>query len=246
MVLRMTPDEFIETYNGKAIDDDGAYGVQCVDLYRVFCRWIGIAPYPTGTGWADGYWINRNSEAESYDNFDFIEDSGLLQKGDWCFWHRGSASCPSSHVAMFVEYNGDGSAKFFGQNQTADRHACIVNIPLDISGAFRWKGWDAKMEVLTQATVLVNNLNIRQSPSLSGAIRKQAMQGETYDVFGVVQHDGYRWLQLADGWMACTAEWVSFPDDDKSDLETKIDGLLYIIGKATNELETALKTLKGD
>ena len=49
-----TPQEFIDLYNGKAIDDDGAYGVQCVDGYRVFCKWIGMGAYPTGTNYADG------------------------------------------------------------------------------------------------------------------------------------------------------------------------------------------------
>lgn len=241
----MRPDNFIEQYIGKAIDHDGAYGVQCVDLFRVFCEWTGIGAYPTGTGWADGYWINRYNQPESYQNFDFIADASQIQKGDWCFWRKGS-SCPSSHVAMFVEYNGDGTAKFFGQNQGGDQSACIVNIPLDICGAFRWKGWSKDMTVYTQATVLVNNLNIREAPSLSGAIKKQAMRGETYDVYGFVQNDGYMWLQLSDGWMACTEEWVSLSDNDTSDLEKKIDGLLYIIGKASKELETALKTLRGE
>ena len=32
----MTDDEFVKTYLNKAVDYDGAYGVQCVDLAKLY------------------------------------------------------------------------------------------------------------------------------------------------------------------------------------------------------------------
>lgn len=57
----MTPQEFYDQYNGKAIDYDGAYGVQCVDAWRVFCKWLGIPSLPTPNNYADGYWYSRDA-----------------------------------------------------------------------------------------------------------------------------------------------------------------------------------------
>ena len=57
----MTPQEFYDQHNGKAIDYDGAYGVQCVDAWRVFCTWIGVPSLPTPNNYADGYWYSRNA-----------------------------------------------------------------------------------------------------------------------------------------------------------------------------------------
>ena len=138
-----TPQLFINLYKGKEIDDDGAYGVQCVDGYRVFCKWIKLGAYQTGTGYADGYWYNRDNVAST---FDFIYNANELQKGDWCFWAMGS-SCPSSHVAMFVGYAEEGFGYFFGENQGNFRGFSTVKIKLDILGAFRWKQWEGKYKM---------------------------------------------------------------------------------------------------
>ena len=34
----MTAKEFYERHIGKAVDIDGAYGVQCVDLFKAFTK----------------------------------------------------------------------------------------------------------------------------------------------------------------------------------------------------------------
>lgn len=241
-----TPDTFIEEYYGKSIDDDGGYGVQCVDGYRTFCKWIGIGAYPTGTGWADGYWYKRYEQPLSYNNFEFIENNRSLQKGDWCFWAQGS-SCPSSHVAMFVEY-ADGYGKFFGQNQGEFRGFSIVKIKLDILGAFRWTGWEKqKMIVIGTAKTKVN-LNIRETPSTAGTIVGKANSGSTYNVYGIIQNGGYIWYQIDGGWIASDGNWVSYGDSQETiaEYERRIDYYLTVIGEASRLIEQADKTLKGE
>ncbi len=139
-----TPQEFIDAYIGKAYAETPELGVQCVYGYKVFCNWCGVGQYPTGTGWADGYWNLRWQTPKSYENFEFITDRSALQKGDWLIWSQGS-SCPYSHIAMFVDYTSSEYGRIFGQNQASFKGFTIVENKLDILGAFRWKEWSDNM-----------------------------------------------------------------------------------------------------
>jgi glucan-binding YG repeat protein len=132
--MAKTAQAFIDEYNGKVDDFDGAFRAQCVDGYKRFCWWLGVPVLSTRTGWADGYWQYRNDMS---DHVKFITDPSKLKKGDWLFWARGS-SCPSSHVAMFVGYAGNGYAYCFGQNQGGNGGYTTVKLKLDILGAFRF------------------------------------------------------------------------------------------------------------
>lgn len=132
--MAKTAQDFINQYSGKVDDYDGVYGAQCVDGFKRFCQWIGAPVLPTKTGWADGYWKYRID----YSNYvTYITDPNKLKKGDWLFWAKGS-SCPASHVAMFVRYNGAGYADCFGQNQGGNGGYTTVRLKLDILGAFRF------------------------------------------------------------------------------------------------------------
>ena len=57
-----TPETFVSEYMGKWVDDDGAYGAQCVDGFRVGCKYLGIPAIPTPNNWADGYWTCLNAD----------------------------------------------------------------------------------------------------------------------------------------------------------------------------------------
>jgi len=240
----MIPDEFIEKFNGKEYAETPELGAQCVYAYKLFCDWCGVGQYPTGTGWASGYWELRYQQAKSYENFDFLVGIDQLRKGDWCIWSKNS-SCPYSHIAMFTGYAEPGYGYFFGQNQSSFRGFTTVKIRLDFAGVFRWRGWEKNvMEELTMATVLVNNLNIRRSPSLGGEVIGQCKLNQTLSVYGLVQADGYKWLQLDGGWIACKADWVEL--EDSSDAEKKIDWYLEQIGKADRLITEAQKVLRGE
>lgn len=132
--------DFINQYNGKRIDDDYVCSVQCVDGFRVGCKYWGYPALPTVTGWADGYWWYRNSQGWTR-YFEYITNPKALKPGDWCFWAIGSKSCPSSHVSMFVSYTNNlkTAGNFFGENQGGNGGFCTGVISLDICGAFRPK-----------------------------------------------------------------------------------------------------------
>lgn len=155
MILK-TPETFYNTYNGKAIDDDGAYGIQCVDGIRVGCKYLDIPVIPTPNNWADGYWTCLNSDGtpsqrtaewqEKY--FEKIRDPKEYRNGDWVIWGRGSVSHPSSHVAMY--YNG----MEFGENQGKDRSFGLKATDfLDSLGALRPEAWSRIPAFESEATV---------------------------------------------------------------------------------------------
>lgn len=131
----LTMDQFYKKYNGKAIDYDGAYGVQCVDGFRLLCMELGIPGKATPNNWADGYWIYRNDLGYSK-YFNYITDYKQLKNGDVVIWKQKSRSHPSSHIAIY--YNG----KEFGQNQGGNRAFCLKATDFsDICGALRPKVW---------------------------------------------------------------------------------------------------------
>jgi len=129
----MKPSEFVSKYIGQRIDYDAAYDVQCVDGFKVFCKWAGIPVKATPNNWANGYWIYKDQLGYSQ-WFDYITDPAKLRDGDWCIWDKGS-SCPDSHIAMY--YKG----QFFGERQGGNQGFLMKDLKKDIMGALRWKEW---------------------------------------------------------------------------------------------------------
>ena len=139
-----SPQAFVEIYTGKLIDNDHAYGVQCVDGFQTGNVYLGIPTMPTPNNWSDGYWTcldangNPSPTTEAWVNkyFDRVRNPEDFRNGDWVIWARGSASHPSSHIAMW--YNGQE----FGENQGGDRSFCLKSTDFsDALGALRPKAW---------------------------------------------------------------------------------------------------------
>ena len=198
MMLK-TPDVFIAKYNGRRIDIDNSSGVQCVDAFKVFLRWIGAPMIPTGNGWANGYWTDAATRKRLEPYFDFITDPKALQAGDWCIWDKGS-SCASSHIAMFVRYTSSTkkAAYVFGERQGGNREFRTKEHELDILGALRWKAWagtdpqniKAKQPAynFTKATAGTYrtkvNLNIRDGAGLQFRVLATMPKGSTFTTYG--------------------------------------------------------------
>lgn len=116
----MTPTQFVNNYNGKAVDVDKAYGVQCVDLFKAFTKEnYGIYQYTCGNNLASGLWINRKSRPY----YKYFVDGNInnLQNGDWIVWGK-CRFAPNTHIGMV--YNG----KLFGQGQNGIKKATLTNI----------------------------------------------------------------------------------------------------------------------
>lgn len=129
--MAKTAKSFYEKYNGQAFDYDKAYGVQCVDGARLWMDYFLGSSIPCSGGWASGYWTGNRAWFKSKGCTEITSPSNL-RNGDLVIWNRGSASHPSSHVAMY--YNGQE----FGQNQGGNRGFCLKSTNFnDMAGAFR-------------------------------------------------------------------------------------------------------------
>lgn len=129
--MAKTAKSFVIKYQGRALDYDRAYGVQCVDGARYWMDYFLGSSIPCAGGWANGYWLSNKSWFTSK-GCTLITSPSALRNGDLVIWNKGSKSHPSSHVAMY--YNG----MEFGQNQGGNRGFCLKATNFgDMLGAFR-------------------------------------------------------------------------------------------------------------
>ena len=127
----MTAHQYYLSVINKRFDEDGAWGVQCVDGFKHFCRTvvgynISKLSICSPTGYATSIWDNfEKLGLNKY--FDKVPSNQMVD-GDWAIWQTGSKPCPSSHVAMFRKDNGNGTGIFLGQNQAGRREYTQINI----------------------------------------------------------------------------------------------------------------------
>ena len=115
----MTLIEFIEKYLGKKVDFDGAYGAQCVDLFRQYTKEVlGIrehtGPCATTGGALDLFMDYERMPVEK--KYFTRSTNKNWKSGDILIWDKTLAN-KYGHVAILIAYFSDGS-KFlvFEQN----------------------------------------------------------------------------------------------------------------------------------
>ena len=156
--------EFIEAFNGRYIDFDGAYGAQCFDLFHYYNVQV--------LGLSDGSILAAPAAKDIYNNFenlkghDYFEripntPTGVPNEGDVVIWGNGTWG----HVAVFVEGNAN-SFRSFDQNFPTGSPCHIQNHTTytGVSGWLRFKTSSipvtpALQECLTQHTQLVDQCN---------------------------------------------------------------------------------------
>lgn len=96
----MTFEQFITKYDGKGVNYDGAYGNQCVDLYRQYVKEVCNVPQSPSVAGAKDIWNNYLSA-----HFDRIANTptGVPSTGDIVIW--GSAIGQFGHIAIFISGN---------------------------------------------------------------------------------------------------------------------------------------------
>lgn len=196
----ITAKEFRNQYIGKAIDVDGAAGVQCVDLFKQCCYLAGKKPFSLGgSGYACEIW-KRFSALKLGEYFTKISDISKLQYGDWVVWDMKSVEAPNSHVAMFEDWNGKNHAVFFGQNQGAKGGAANeITISMHgVLGALRLKNWVFTCPFKKSGTVkaLYNRITVRDTPNTSvGDTGARYDAGMTLNYSSIVKADGWYWAK---------------------------------------------------
>ena len=221
---KINPNEWINSHKGKIYDIDGVYGIQCVDLFKIFLKDIGY-PNPSGPiggdGYADQIWYLRDRYK---DYFDFV--TGELKPGDILLWPKGHPECPYSHVAMYVADSpkGNNRALFLGSNQGYEHsNGNIVDISCNGSlGALRYKGFTDKptapeekkgvlvAESHTARVKKGHNINLRLG-SPTGRIIGQIKAGESFKYDHKIVTNGHRYVVSGNLYLAIT------PTELKSD-----------------------------
>lgn len=118
----MNYNEFINYYNGKALDYDGVAGVQCVDLVKYYLnRVFGLQP---------GAWGNAKDYYENYYNITALKNnfiriantpSFVPQQGDIVVWGVGLGN-RYGHIAIAT---GEGDTKqFYSYDMNWGEKAC--------------------------------------------------------------------------------------------------------------------------
>lgn len=102
----MTLKRFVLTYNGKKVDFDGAYGYQCVDLFRQYCKDVlNVTQLPSVNGAKD---LIKN-----HGNLKVTHDS--YAPGDVLIYDA-TPSNPYGHVCILVSLLDSDTFIVFEQN----------------------------------------------------------------------------------------------------------------------------------
>lgn len=125
----MTLKEFVGKYKGKKIDYDGAYGAQCVDVFRQYCKDVLNIPHTGAVTGARELYTNYEKLSLEKKYFERIEyKSGVkAQAGDVAVFDA-TANNKYGHVAIVLE-DGKDFIKVFEQDGFAQTGAYIISRP---------------------------------------------------------------------------------------------------------------------
>ena len=114
----MTFKEFIQKYDGKGLNYDNAYGNQCTDLFRFYCKLVLEIEQPKGVVGAKDFFEKFDSDPILVKNFKKVVNTpeGVPEEGDVIIWKATSGN-PYGHVAICISAS---KTKFvsFDQNWT--------------------------------------------------------------------------------------------------------------------------------
>ena len=102
----MTLKRFIVTYNGKKVDFDGAYGYQCVDLFRQYCKDVLDIPQLPSVNGAKDFWEKHGCLKQTADSY---------APGDVLIY-GATPSNPYGHVCILVALLDSDTFIVFEQN----------------------------------------------------------------------------------------------------------------------------------
>jgi hypothetical protein len=103
----MTLSQFVAKYDGKGVDWDGAFGYQCMDLYRRYVHDVLDFPQsPPVEGAADVWTTYLTEYFEKVPN----TPTGVPEPGDVVIWNRRLG--PYGHIAIFISGDANSFVSF--------------------------------------------------------------------------------------------------------------------------------------
>lgn len=109
----MTYKAFIQKYNGRKVDFDGAFGAQCVDLFRQFCTDVLSIPHTGVVDGAKDLFLNYEKIPKERLYFSRVKEtkSAIYRAGDVAVWDATDTN-KYGHVALVVASFGDSLVVF--------------------------------------------------------------------------------------------------------------------------------------
>ena len=112
----MSFEEFIIKYNGKKVDFDGAYGAQCVDLFRLYNKEVWENPHTGAVDGAKDLFLNYEKLPVEKKLLDIVPaNTNRIFHGDVAVWNATEVN-KYGHVAIVVGFLGDESLIVFEQD----------------------------------------------------------------------------------------------------------------------------------
>lgn len=112
----MSFEEFIIKYNGKKVDYDGAYGAQCVDLFRQYNKEVWGNPHTGSVIGAKDLVVNYERMPLEQRFLSLVPVSRKFVKaGDVAVWGESSSN-KYGHVALVVSFLNDDFMIVFEQD----------------------------------------------------------------------------------------------------------------------------------
>lgn len=168
----MTTQEFFNKWNGRKLENDGAYLYQCVDLAKEYVRDVfGVTPFSgNGKDFEDNY---------PKDKLQFVRNtpSGIPPFGALIVWGE-MPNNPYGHVGVFVS-GGTSSFQSFDQNWPVGSGCHYQN--------HNWnnvRGWLVRKNTGTTKTVTASTLNVRADASTSARVVGSRKYGDEITVLG--------------------------------------------------------------
>ena len=97
--------EFVNKYHGKKVDFDGAYGAQCVDLFRQYCKDVLRAGHTGAVEGAKDLYLKYADLPAECKYFDRIsKENGSPEMGDVVVFGATTAN-KYGHVAICLGYD---------------------------------------------------------------------------------------------------------------------------------------------
>lgn len=110
----MTLTHFIKKYNGKKVDFDGAFGAQCVDLFRQYNKEVWGNPHTGAVEGAKDLILNYDNLPLEQKHLEKIPRYFFPKAGDVAVW-GASSNNKYGHVAIVV-YTEDNNLIVFEQD----------------------------------------------------------------------------------------------------------------------------------
>ena len=107
--------EFVQKYIKTKVDFDGAYGAQCVDLFRQYCKDVLCVPRTEPVEGAKNLVYDYGKNPIEQSAFALVEDRWCARAGDVAVWGATKTN-PYGHVAIVLNAYANGLLGVFEQD----------------------------------------------------------------------------------------------------------------------------------